>query len=347
MRCSPPLSPPVLISRKAPTSPAPSSKSANASPTSKSATASSRASAFLSQTPAADGASSVGASFDFGEDRYAAYQSHVAVRLSYIVAVLPDDMTFEAAVVLPLSLGVAAHGLFAHDSLSLEMPVMRAPARKEVVLIAGAASAVGATAIQLATLSGYSVVTTASPGNFDLAKKLGAAAVIDYRSESAVDDLVAAVKTQGCVCSLLIFRSNTACSELKGVFSTAKSAMLDPNLPDPFAQLLSVLDKLGRPTIPFAAANFPPSDYPYSVKFVTGTSPFRREQVGPFPQADPYIGEALFGVGGFVEEALRDGRIVPAPRAHLAGEGLEGIQAALDLYRSNVLSAAKAVIRVA
>lgn len=44
----------------------------------------------------------------------------------------------------------------------------------------GGATAVGQFAIQLAKLSGYQVVTTASPPNFDLMKSLGAVAVYDY-----------------------------------------------------------------------------------------------------------------------------------------------------------------------
>jgi NADPH:quinone reductase-like Zn-dependent oxidoreductase len=47
----------------------------------------------------------------------------------------------------------------------------------------GGASAVGQFAIQLATLSGLRVITTASPANFDLVKGLGAVATYDYHDE--------------------------------------------------------------------------------------------------------------------------------------------------------------------
>jgi NADPH:quinone reductase-like Zn-dependent oxidoreductase len=48
-------------------------------------------------------------------------------------------------------------------------------------LVFSGATSVGMFAIQLAHLSGYRVVTTASPKNFDLVKSLGADAVVDYR----------------------------------------------------------------------------------------------------------------------------------------------------------------------
>lgn len=51
----------------------------------------------------------------------------------------------------------------------------------------------GAYAIQLAKLSGYTVVTTASPSNFDYVKSLGADVVIDYHdAEKAVTEITEA-----------------------------------------------------------------------------------------------------------------------------------------------------------
>lgn len=49
----------------------------------------------------------------------------------------------------------------------------------EAVLIWGGSSSVGMYAIQLAKLSGYTVISTASPINFELLKSLGATEVFD------------------------------------------------------------------------------------------------------------------------------------------------------------------------
>lgn len=52
----------------------------------------------------------------------------------------------------------------------------------------------GCNAIQLAVAAGYEVVTTASPKNFELVKKLGASLVFDYNSKTITEDLIAAFK---------------------------------------------------------------------------------------------------------------------------------------------------------
>ena len=51
---------------------------------------------------------------------------------------------------------------------------------------------VGLSAIQLAHISGYKVVTTASPRNFALVQSLGADAVFDYRDSEVVTKIKAA-----------------------------------------------------------------------------------------------------------------------------------------------------------
>src|SRR5262245_28814701 len=57
------------------------------------------------------------------------------------------------------------------------------------ILIYGGSSAMGVTGIQFAKLSGLTVVATCSPRNFDYVKSLGADAVFDYNSPTAIDDI--------------------------------------------------------------------------------------------------------------------------------------------------------------
>ena len=54
-------------------------------------------------------------------------------------------------------------------------------------------TSVGLFAIQLAQSAGYTVVATASPHSFDLVKKYGAHCAFDYRSTTAVQDIVKAL----------------------------------------------------------------------------------------------------------------------------------------------------------
>ncbi|KAL5342264.1 zinc-binding oxidoreductase CipB [Aspergillus crustosus] len=108
---------------------------------------------------------------------------------------IPDDIAFEIAAVLPLGLSTAACGLFQKDYLDLGYPTEpRAGDTGKVVLVWGGASSVGSNAIQLAVAAGYEVLTTASLKNFGYVKNLGAVAVFDYNSRTAVEDLVTALK---------------------------------------------------------------------------------------------------------------------------------------------------------
>ena len=57
------------------------------------------------------------------------------------------------------------------------------------LLVWGGSSAVGSFVVQLAKASGFKVVATASPRNFDKVRAFGADAVVDYHSEQALDDI--------------------------------------------------------------------------------------------------------------------------------------------------------------
>ena len=65
--------------------------------------------------------------------------------------------------------------------------------RGETVLVWGGSTGVGSNAIQLARNAGYRVVSTASARNFDYLRSLGAAAVVDRNSRTAIDELVSAI----------------------------------------------------------------------------------------------------------------------------------------------------------
>ncbi|KAI9807635.1 MAG: hypothetical protein M1825_005576 [Sarcosagium campestre] len=67
-------------------------------------------------------------------------------------------------------------------------PSLTSSSPPEILIYAGSTCA-GILAIQLAKKSGYRVVTTASPRNFDLVKSYGADAVFDYNSPSALDEV--------------------------------------------------------------------------------------------------------------------------------------------------------------
>ncbi|KAG7442717.1 dehydrogenase [Guyanagaster necrorhizus] len=106
---------------------------------------------------------------------------------AHLVLNLPDSMSFEDA----SSLGLA--GFTACQLLWLNhraLPTPDAPTQKPFpLLVWGGASSVGQYAIQLAKLSGLTVITTTSPKNLDLVKSLAADAAFDYRDPGVISKI--------------------------------------------------------------------------------------------------------------------------------------------------------------
>ncbi|THC98053.1 hypothetical protein EYZ11_002479 [Aspergillus tanneri] len=101
---------------------------------------------------------------------------------------IPDNLSFEEAATLGVGISTVGQGLY--QSLQLAWPtepITQSPA--PFVLIYGGSTATGTLAIQFAKISGYRVITTCSPRNFDLVKKLGADAVFDYRDPAAAEEI--------------------------------------------------------------------------------------------------------------------------------------------------------------
>ncbi|KAJ5896890.1 chaperonin 10-like protein [Penicillium subrubescens] len=96
---------------------------------------------------------------------------------------IPEGVSFEEAA----AIGVGAITAGQHLFQNLRLPLPTRPSQESVfVLVYGGSTATGTMAIQLAKLSGLTVVTTCSPRNFDLVRDLGADHVFDYNSPDAV-----------------------------------------------------------------------------------------------------------------------------------------------------------------
>ncbi|KAL4805773.1 hypothetical protein BDV18DRAFT_152488 [Aspergillus unguis] len=91
---------------------------------------------------------------------------------------IPDNLSFEEA--STLGVGIVTVGQSLYQSLKLSLPT-EPTKKREPLLIYGGSTATGTLAIQFAKLSGYEVLTTCSPHNFDLVKSLGADQVFDYK----------------------------------------------------------------------------------------------------------------------------------------------------------------------
>jgi NADPH:quinone reductase-like Zn-dependent oxidoreductase len=110
------------------------------------------------------------------------------------VAELPYEIATAQGVVLPLGISTAAAGLYQKGFLGLPLPKLDPEPLDRTILIWGGSSSVGSCCIQLAVASGASVITTASPSNFEYCRKLGASQVFDYHDDDVEDQIVDALK---------------------------------------------------------------------------------------------------------------------------------------------------------
>ncbi|KAJ7354453.1 chaperonin 10-like protein [Mycena albidolilacea] len=105
-----------------------------------------------------------------------AYAEYVVADAALVIA-LPDDMTFENAAQLGVAGLTTCQCLY--QCLRLPTPLAPAPVPDDILIWSGT-SATGQYAVQFAKVAGLRVISTASPGNIDFVKSLGADEVFDY-----------------------------------------------------------------------------------------------------------------------------------------------------------------------
>jgi len=93
---------------------------------------------------------------------------------------VPESVSYEAASTIPLAYATAVGGIFVDLSVPIPSSIPAPINSHPPILVWGGSSSVGAFGIQLAKLSGYKVITTSSPSNFEYVKSLGADWAIDY-----------------------------------------------------------------------------------------------------------------------------------------------------------------------
>jgi NADPH:quinone reductase-like Zn-dependent oxidoreductase len=266
-----------------------------------------------------------------------AFQKYTIV-LPRLTSVIPDHLSYLEAAVIPLGVTTAACGLFQSDLLALELPSANPQSRNQWVIIAGGATSVGSNAIQLAVAAGYSVVATASPGNFDYVKSLGAAEVFDYRNQAAARDIVAALSGREVVGALAIGAGSVFlcldilphCHGRRFIANCSAPISFDAIPKGRPITLPLILKLLGAMIRANFAIRRKARRHGITAKFYDASSVVDNE-IGPAIYRD-YLGQALAA-----------GRFRPAPPPKVVGHGLQAIQAALDIQRAGV-SAAKVVV---
>ena len=240
-----------------------------------------------------------------------AFQEYTVVQ-SNMAAQIPDSLSYESASVIPMGISVGASSLFQKDMLALEYPALSPKPTGKTVLVWGGSTSMGCNTIQLAVSAGYEVITTASPKNFDLVKKLGACQVFDYKSPTVVSDMIAAFKGKTCAGAVAI-------GDITAMFSGVAEVCIE------------IVSKVEGTK--FVALTMPvPPNLPAGAetKFVMGAS-----------LKDNKLGKIIYE--DFLPQALVEGKFVAAPEALVVGKGLESVQKAFEVQMKG-LSAKKVVV---
>lgn len=236
-----------------------------------------------------------------------AFQRYV-VLMQHMVSPIPESLPFEGASVLPMAVSTSATGLFQQDHLALALPSVTASDRSEIVLVWGGSTSVGSNAIQLARGAGYQVIATASPHNFDYVRSLGASDAVDYKSSTAVDEIVGLIGDQPLAGTLAIGHLSTEAA-IAIASRTNGSKRVASVMPSPTTQHGEV-----------------------SVSGIWGGS-LKDNEVGPAIYAD------------FLPAALANGSYLAAPVASIVGDGLAHLPEAFQQLQNGV-SAKKLVVTV-
>ncbi|KAN0112361.1 putative alcohol dehydrogenase [Hyaloscypha variabilis] len=132
---------------------------------------------------------------------HGAWQTYTVLR-DIATTQIPDNMSFEEGSVFPMAMATSVIAL--HVCLDIPRPTgpIIAQSQESGLLIWGASSSVGISALQLARNLGFKVFATASPSHYQTLKSLGAFEVFDYHDSSVVDKIVAAAKSAGAPISL-------------------------------------------------------------------------------------------------------------------------------------------------
>ncbi|KAH8646229.1 chaperonin 10-like protein [Xylariales sp. PMI_506] len=249
--------------------------------------------------------------------------------------IIPDNLSFEEAATLPVSVITVGQGLYKALKLPLPSPSSPAaqPARSDapLVFIYGGSTATATYGIQFAALSGYRVITTASPSHHDFVRSLGASAVFDYHDPDCAGAIRRWVAESGqplrlawdCISrpdSAVLCASVLSDDEEGGTYAVLLPvereavASINPHIKGPFMTL--GYDALGEPHERYGKRVVPDED--------------------ELPHAKMFWAVA--------RELLAKGLVKPIRQVvNRGGSGLEGVLKGLDELRNGKVSGEKLV----
>ncbi|KAH6898910.1 chaperonin 10-like protein [Thelonectria olida] len=132
--------------------------------------------------------------FAFHGGQEANHQEYITIP-AYLASKIPDSLSFEAAVTVPVNLVTVFHTATADLDLELPWPIPEGWTPKhadELILVWGAASSVGIFALQVFKHWGYkNIIAIASGKHHAHLRGIGATETFDYRKEGVVDAILA------------------------------------------------------------------------------------------------------------------------------------------------------------
>ncbi|KAH7303866.1 chaperonin 10-like protein [Stachybotrys elegans] len=242
-----------------------------------------------------------------------------ATAREFLQAHIPESLSFEEAATQGVAL--ATIGL---TYRFLQLPWPTEPAREPFdIFIYGGSTAMGITMIQMASLSGGTVIATSSPSNAEYMKSLGASHVLDYKSDSLTEDILKLTGSQlkyavdchsdefsATLCAKVLQGSEARMASLRRTEDIVKAT--NPNLEHEEIKGYLAFGGVWNSAGDFEAR---PQDYDYMKTF----------------------GPMFWGL-------LGAGKLKP-PRLYVnhGGSGLDGVLAGLDKLRNGQVSAGKLV----
>lgn len=252
-----------------------------------------------------------------------AFAEYAWVRDGHL-AKIPDNLSFEETATL--GVGITTIGQSLYMTMKLPLPGQPPLEGAPFFLVYGGSSATGTLAIQYAKLSGCTVVTTASPENFELVRSRGADAVFDYHDPE---------------CARLIkeYTKEQLYYVLDCVSTESSYKLIAQSLPE-------------TPTKPVQVVTLLPTDA-WPRKDISATAILAYTSLGvpftkfgiDFPAIPPHF---EFGVmfWELSQKLLTEGKVKPHPVALRKG-GLAGIPGGIAEHAEGKVRAVKLVYKVA
>ncbi|KAJ8115589.1 hypothetical protein OPT61_g2797 [Boeremia exigua] len=241
---------------------------------------------------------------------------------------LPSSIPFADGAVLPFALETAICALHCDrrnplpeflpgvftPALALPYPSLKdgvQPSAGKAIVVYGGSSSVGAVTTQLAAAAGLYVISIVGAKNFDLAKRSGASECWDHKDPSLVNQIVEAVRKSG--------------KELVGILDAI-------SIPETISKDLEILRQLNGGHLALTHPHMSGEAVPENVEIGMIWSGGVNETTAPLWRM--YIGAAL-----------ESGKLKCVPPPTILGQGLENIQAALQLSKAGI-SGTKLVVEL-